>query len=213
MQQPQQTMADEFEIRRVIENWALWRDTGEWDRLATVWHPEGRIVTTWCEVAGHEFVGRSRKAWEAGLKVLHVMGGSTVDIAGDRAVAQTKMQIVQRAPVHGVMVDVTCFGRFSDALQRFDGRWGLRLRHPVYEMDIMVPVDAATRPALDTALLEAYPEGYRHLAYLQTQIGLTVTNGLPGTRGAATEALRARMARWLAGDDPACLAAAPSPVT
>ena len=128
MQSSAQAMAGEFEIRRLIENWALWRDMGDWDRLATIWHPDGRMVTTWCEVTGSEFVVRSRKAWDAGLQVLHMLGGSSIDIAGDRAVAQTKMQIIQRAEVHGVLVEVTCSGRFSDALQRSDGRWSLRLR-------------------------------------------------------------------------------------
>ena len=201
-----QGMADEFEIRRLIENWALWRDMGEWDRLATVWHPEGRMVATWCEIAGSECVVRSRKAWDAGLKVLHMLGGSSIDIAGDRAVARTKMQIIQRATVHDILVEVTCSGRFSDALQRVDERWSLRLRNPVYEMDAMVPVGPGPSPALDPALLDAFPEGYRHLACLQTQIGLTVTRDLPGTRGVAADGLRARSARWLAGDDPARLA-------
>ena len=210
MQFSSEASADELEIRRLIENWALWRDMGDWDRLATVWHPEGRMVTTWCEVSGSDFVVRSAKAWEAGLKVLHMLGGCSIDIAGERAVAQTKMQIIQRAEIHGVLVDVTCSGRFSDALERSDGRWLLRLRHPVYEMDTMVPVGPGMSPVLEPALLGAFPEGYRHLAYLQTQVGLTVTKGLPGTRGAAAEALKARLARWLAGDDPTCLASVAS---
>jgi hypothetical protein len=44
-------MLEELEIRRLIENWVLWRDAGDWDRFATVWHPNGRIMTTWCQAS------------------------------------------------------------------------------------------------------------------------------------------------------------------
>ncbi len=27
---------DQREIRQLVENWALWRDAGDWDRFATV---------------------------------------------------------------------------------------------------------------------------------------------------------------------------------
>ena len=53
---------------------------------------------------------------------------------------------------------------------------------PVYEMDVMTAVGPGPSPVLEPALLDAFPEGYRYLAYLQTKIGLTVTKDLPGTR-------------------------------
>ena len=140
------------------------------------------------------------------MQVLHMLAGSSIDVAGDRAVAQTKMQIILRGVVHDVTVDVTCSGRFCDALERYDGRWTIRLRQPVYEMDIMSPISPGEAFTLDQDLLASYPIGYKHLAYLQTQMGLTVSKNLPGTRGPAAEELRARMTRWLAGDDPSCLA-------
>lgn len=202
------SITDRIEISQLIEDWALWRDTGQWDRLATVWHSEGRMVTTWCEASGVEFIERTRAAWANGLSALHAQSGTTVDIAGDRALAQTRMRITQRGLVHGVLVDVECDGRFWDALQRENGGWKLRLRQPIYELDRMIPVDPATRPTLDGELLGSFPEGYRHLAYLQTGLGMEVGRSLPGTRGPAVEALFERGRRWLAGDDPACLSSA-----
>ena len=202
---PTGSLTDTLEIRQLIEDWVLWRDTGEWDRLATTWHPGGRIVTTWCVSTGEEFVARSRGAWKAGLKVLHTLGGASVDVSGSRAIGQTKMRIIQRAAVHGVLVDVSCHGRFCDAFEKRDGRWGIVLRQPAYDMDRMSPVEPGATLTLDADLLASYPEGYRHLAYLQTQLGMTVTKDLPGTRGPETEALYARLRRWLAGEDAACL--------
>jgi hypothetical protein len=193
-------MTDKQEIRELIENWALWRDSGKFDRLSTVWLPEGRMITTWCQTSAAEFIARSRRAFADGIKVMHTLGGTSVDIAGARAIAQTRMQIMQRAPCHGVLVDVCCTGRFWDAIEKRGGRWGLLLRQPIYELDQMIPVDPNARLILEPELLQSYPEGYRNLAYLQTQIGLTVSKGLPGTRGPEIEVLEERGRRWLAGD-------------
>jgi hypothetical protein len=79
------------------------------------------------------------------------------------------------------------------------------LRQPVYELDRLQPIDPSAVLALDQELLLSFPEGYRHLAYLQTRLGFEVSKTLPGTRGPEIASLMARMARWLAGDDPACL--------
>ena len=46
---------------------------------------------------------------------------------------------------------------------------------------------------------DAFPEGYRHLAYLQTKIGYKVKTDMPGIEGAELDALYARGARWLNG--------------
>jgi hypothetical protein len=200
-------MTDQQEIRQLVENWALWRDSGKFDRLATVWLPEGRMMTTWCNASAAEFIARSRKAFADGIKGIHVLGGTSIDIAGTRAIAQTRMQILQRAPCHGVLVDVCCTGRFWDAFEKRAGHWGLLLRQPVYELDQMIPVDPAATVKLEAELLQSFPEGYRNLAYLQTQLGFTVGKGLPGTRGPAIEALEERGRRWLAGEDSAVLMA------
>jgi hypothetical protein len=101
--------------------------------------------------------------------------------------------------VHEVPVDVVCTGRFYDFLEKRDGRWGLVLRQPIYEKDRMAPVDPAAHLTLDPALLQRFPEGYRHLAYLQTQIGFTVKPDMPGLKGPEVEALYARGRTWLAG--------------
>jgi hypothetical protein len=63
----------------------------------------------------------------------------------------------------------------------------------------MDPVDPAARLTLDAALLATFPEGYRHLGYLQSKNGFTVKDGLPGLRGAAIEKLYAEGRAWLEG--------------
>ena len=192
-------MSDEkAAIREVIENWALWRDAGDWDRFATVWHEDGWMTATWFQGPAKRFIEVSREGFERGVSILHFLGGFTCDVSGHRAIAQTKMTINQRANVDDVPVDVVCTGRFYDFLAK-RGHWAIVRRQPIYEKDRMDPVDPAARLTLDAARLAQFPEGYRHLAYLQSKIGFTIKDNLPGLRGQAVETLYAEGAAWLKG--------------
>jgi hypothetical protein len=191
--------ADRQAIREVIENWVLWRDAGNWERFATVWHDDGWMTATWFQGPASEFIRVSKAGFERGVNILHFLGGFTCDISGDRAISQVKMTINQRADVDGILVDVVCTGRFYDFVERRQGRWGIVRRQPIYEKDRMDPVDPAAKLALDPARLAMFPEGYRHLGYLQSKVGFTVKTGLPGLRGPAVETLYAEGAAWLAG--------------
>jgi hypothetical protein len=188
---------DQRIIRDLVENWAIWRDAMIWDRFRTVWHDDGRMMATWFQGTFEEFIKVNKEGFARGVRILHFLGGSSIDVKGKRAVAQTKMTISQRAVVHDVLVDVVCTGRFCDFLEKRAGRWGLVLRQPIYEKDRMDPVDPAAKVSLDKALLERFPEGYRHLGYLQTQIGFAVKPDMPGLKGPEVEALYARGRAWL----------------
>ena len=192
-------MNERLAIRELVENWALWRDAGDWERFRTVWHDDGRMMATWFQGSADEFIRVSKAGWEQGVSILHFLGGSTIDVAGDRAIAQTKMTISQRGDVDGVRCDVVCTGRFYDFIEKRDGRWGVVLRQPIYEKDRIDPIDPSATLALDAQLLESFPEGYRHLAYIQTRIGYKVKPDMPGLKGPAVLALYARGQAWLAG--------------
>jgi hypothetical protein len=191
--------ADRRIIRELVENWALWRDARLWDRFRTVWHAEGCMMATWFQGSFEEFIAMNNEGWKKGVRILHFLGGSTIEVKDDRAVAQTKMTISQRAPVEGVICDVVCAGRFYDFFEFREGRWGLVLRQPIYEKDRLDPVDPAAKPELDKDLLARFPEGYRHLAYLQTRIGYKVKPDMPGIEGPELDKLYARGKEWLAG--------------
>jgi hypothetical protein len=47
----------------------------------------------------------------------------------------------------------------------------------------------------------SFPEGYRHLAYLQSRIGYKVKSDMPGIEGAELDRLYADGASWLRGED------------
>ena len=132
---------DILTIRQLVENWAIWRDAGDWERFRTVWHDDGRMMATWTQGTCDEFIKASIDGWNRGVSILHFLGGCSVEVEGERAVSQTKMTISQRDKVDGVECDVVCTGRFADFWEKRKGRWGLVLRQPIYEKDRLDPLD------------------------------------------------------------------------
>lgn len=190
---------DETELRDGIETWAIARDTGDWERLASVWHTDGRMVATWFEGSAEEFISACRRAWGKGVLAQHVLGGTAIRRKASRAICETRMTIMVRTEVEGVLCDLSCVGLFFDLWLRTESGWRLRWRQPVYEKDRLDPVAAGFAPVLDPAILGGFPIGYRHLAYQQFRSGLPVNRNLPGTGGADVAPLYAAASAWLDG--------------
>lgn len=192
-------LLDRLAIRELLENWVVWRDAGDWERFRTVWHDDGVMMATWFQGPASEFIRVSQQGWAKGVSILHFLGGISIDLAGWRAISQTKMTISQRGSVHDVPCDVVCTGRFYDFLEKRADQWGIVLRQPIYEKDRLDPVDPAARLQLEPDLLAQFPQGYRHLAYIQTQIGYVVKRDMPQLKGEEVQKLYERGKRWLAG--------------
>jgi len=190
-------IADRLAIRELIENWVLWRDGRMWDRFRTLWHKDGQMWATWFQGHYEDFIRVSQEGYDRGVRIMHTLGGMSIDIKGKRAIAQTRMAIQQRAMVEGVLCDVTCWGKFYDFLEKRNGKWGLVLRRLAYEKDRLDSVVPGTAPRLDQRLLATFPEGYCHLAYLQHKIGYVIKEELPGLDGPALAALYAQGDAWL----------------
>ena len=77
--------SDRDEIRDLIENWVVWRDAGDWERFATVWHADGWMTATWFQGPASEFIKVSREGFERGVNILHALNGWSCDISGTRA--------------------------------------------------------------------------------------------------------------------------------
>ncbi len=109
------------------------------------------------------------------------------------------MTISQRAKVDGVLCDVVCTGRFYDFFEKraADGAWCCASRSTRRTGSIRSTRRRSSRST--RTLLARFPEGYRHLAYLQTRIGYTVKPDMPGLDGPEVAALYARGEGWLKG--------------
>ncbi len=206
-------LADRLAIRDVVETWAIARDSRDWEAFRACWHEDGYMMATWFQGPKEDFIRVSQEGAARGVNILHFTGGVRITLAGTRAIAQTRMTIMQRGLVDGVLCDVACTGRFYDFFEKRgvggvvppepaeqpDGRWGIVLRQPIYEKDRLDPVDPAASLTLDPDVLARFPEGYRYLAYLQSQAGYPVKPDMPGLTGPGVERLYERGAAWLAG--------------
>jgi hypothetical protein len=194
-------IADKIAIREIIENWVIWRDSGDWEKFKTLWHKDGWMTATWFQGPAEKFIEVSREGFNKGVHILHFLGGWSCEIVNNRAISQTKMSINQRGVIDGILVDAICMGRFYDFMEKRDNRWGIVRRQPIYEKDRLEPVDPNAKLRLDEKILSQFPEGYCHLAYLQLKLGFKVKGGLPGLRGPEVEKLYQEGKAWLLGSE------------
>jgi hypothetical protein len=189
---------DKLAISEVVQSWALWRDTGNWDGLRQAFHPDGTMTATWFTGGVEDFIAGSQRAWAAGSRSMHFMGGTVVQLKGAKALAQSRVILTVRDVVDNVEVDVTCYGRFHDRFVKSAEGWRILQRGAVYEKDRLDPVRPGATLQLDEAILNRFPEGYRHVAYVQTKRGLKVAPDRPTPRSPELERLTRDAAAWLA---------------
>src|SRR5580698_2897603 len=142
----------------VVETWANARDSGDWDAFRACWHDDGYMMATWFQGPKEDFIRVSQEGVARGVNILHFTGGCRITLRGTRAIAQTRMTIMQRGMVDGALCDVSCIGRFYDFSEKRDGRWAIVLRQPIYEKDRLDPVEPGVPLTLDRELLGKYPE-------------------------------------------------------
>lgn len=194
------TFMDVMQIRDKIERWVVYRDALLWDKFRTIWHKDGVMKATWTEGSFEDFIKITEEGLKHGLNIMHILGGSAIDVAETRAVAMTKMIILQRAMLDGVLCDVSSYARQYDLWEKREGRWGLVYRETIGDKDRVDPVDNSQTVKLDPEILNRFPIEYRHLAYLQTKIGYDVNRDCPRLSGGpALEQLYQKGADWLAG--------------
>jgi hypothetical protein len=199
MMMDQKTM-DVMQIKDLIERWAVYRDALLWDKWRTIWHKDGRMKATWTEGSYEDFITMTNEGVKHGLNILHILGGTAVEINGNRATSMTKMIILQRAVLDGVLCDVSNYARHFDLWEKREGRWGLVNRETICDKDRVDPVNTNEKVDLDQSILNQFPQEYRHLAYLQTKVGYNVDKDVPRLSGGqALAALYQRGEDWLAG--------------
>ena len=194
-----QNSIDVMQIKDLIERWVVYRDAFLWDEFRTIWHPEGVMTATWTKGPFEDFIKITEEGIKNGLNILHILGGSAVEVKGSRAVSMTKFIILQRAVVENVLCDVTCYARHYDLWEKRDGRWGLVYRGTIADKDRIDPVNYYERNIeLDYRILKQFPVEYQHLAYLQTKAGYDVDKDCPRMSGGKSlEALYQKGKDWL----------------
>ena len=194
-------MTDTQAIEQVVRHWALCRDTRQWEGLRRCYAPGASVKTTWMVGSADDFIAASIKGADnpQAPQSLHSIGASSIDVLGDKALAETRMVLMLRAPLDGVEVDITAWGRFLDFFVRHRGRWCIQQRHPIHEKDRMDPVDPAAVLNLDAARLASLPHAYRHITYMQSLQGATITPDLVQHNSPEQALLYQTAQDWLRG--------------
>ena len=192
-----QALLERLEIAELVQSWALYRDAGDWDKLKETVHADGIMTATWFQGSFEAFISAMQDAWRKGSSSQHFQGGTVVEVLGTKAIAQTRMAILVRGKLEAVSVDVNCLGIFYDRVEKRDGQWRIAKRNVIYDKDTLTPVHAGDVIQLSSERLMRFPEGYRHLAYLQSFNGGNVNPELPTARSEASVKLKLETQQWL----------------
>ena len=190
-------LADRAAIIEAVANWALWRDTGRWEKLRALYTDDAIQHTTWFVGRAREFIDRVAARPLGGSQ--HFVGACAVELNGDRAIAETRLMLLVRGTLASVAIDITCYCRSYDRFVRMDNTWRIARREMIYEKDRIDPLTPGARLELDERELVRYPVGYRHLAYFQAAGGARITPDLPTPGTDALARLYAEGERWLRG--------------
>lgn len=188
---------ERLKITELVQSWALYRDSGDWESLRAIAHPEALMTATWYHGSFDGFIDAIQASWRKGSRSQHFQGGTTVKLQGTRALAQTRMAILVRGSIEGILVDVNCTGRFIDRVEKRMDKWKILRRSVIYEKDRIDPVIPNTTIQLDLERLQKFPNGYQHLAYLQSINGGQVASDLPTAQGPQLESLMLEANEWL----------------
>src|SRR3984893_8314775 len=118
-------LPDRLAIRDVVETWASARDSGDWEAFRACWHDDGYMMATWFQGPKEDFIRVSQEGAARGVNILHFTGGCRITLAPPsvtppRAIAQTRMAIMQRGPAVRVLCDAARTGRFYDFFEQRD---------------------------------------------------------------------------------------------
>ncbi len=156
------------------------RDRGWWAQMAECFHPDSRVTLSWFDGPGAEFVARSEKMSEMGLRILHRPSPPAVHIHENKAVLELPLAVERRFLLKGVEADLTSFTRMLYQLERRDTGWKILFMNAIYERDTLTPTLPGTTLDVDYAKIAEFRAPYRFVAYDISLGGRSMTADLYG---------------------------------
>jgi hypothetical protein len=196
-------LEDRAAIAALINDWTFHRDQGAWDELRDIFHPDGTISLSWYDGSYAGFVeASSAVAKRSPTRTKHMTGAPRIQLRGDRALAETNIVIMLRAPTPAGEIDTTSYARLYDQVERREGRWRILRRTLIYERDRADPVDTPALPDAFLAGLDAHAPELRFLARGLEQAGLSVQKSAVLDQSRELAALYAGGRAWLEAGAP-----------
>ena len=109
---------DITQITQVVLRERQGRDRGWWAQTAECFHPDSRVTLSWFDGPGPEFVVRSQKMSEGGLRMVHRSSPPAVHLHGNKAVVELPVVVQRRFLLKGVEADLISFSRLLYQLER-----------------------------------------------------------------------------------------------
>jgi SnoaL-like domain len=193
---------DKLQIFELVRLERLWRDLGEWDRLAAAYTEDAIIRTTWFCGHAQEFAEGSREMAGRGRHSKHPIWPIYARVNADRALVESRAEIQNRSEIGGVAVDTTQYVRFFSRVCRTSAGWRLGSFEGIYEKGTIAPVNPADTVPIDWAeVTAATPRtSYQLHAWAITRRGYTVGDDLLGDdRPEQVRDFYAAENRWLHG--------------
>jgi hypothetical protein len=176
------------------------RDQGRFDELAGCFMPDSRVRLSWFEGSGSAFAEASRRVAEGGFRSFHLIFPTRIELAGDRALAESYGEIHAPNRLGTVEVVLRSHVRFLSRAQRTPEGWRLASLDCIYQYDAMTPADPRESLPLAPDALQGLRSSYRFLAAMGAAKGYAIAADLAGDdRPDLTAALYASAETWLAG--------------
>ena len=168
------------EITQLVLRERQGRDRGWWTQMAACFHPDSRVTLSWFDGPGSEFVARSQKMSEAGLRMVHRPSPPVVHLHEDRAVLELPLAVERRFLLGGVEADLTSFTRLLYQLERREVGWRILFMNAIYERDTLAPVVPGTTLDAEHEKIARFRAPYRFVAYDISLGGRSMTSDLYG---------------------------------
>lgn len=193
-------LVDKIRISHLIQQWSIWRDYGQWAALRSAFTPDATVRLT-------VFVGPAAKYIEnaeyldknKNLKHVsnHIVGGSAIEVVGEKALAQTHLTLTVRTKYSGIEVDLTGIGRFYDRLVKKDNIWKIFHREVLFDKDFIAQVNKDDSLSFDLDELAGYPAHYRYNCLVVKSFGLNPDLTSPAPHSKELSELYVDNVHWL----------------
>lgn len=188
---------DRMKIRELMEYERYCRDNGLYDEAAACYSDDAQIHVSWFNGPAKEYWERTKQAHGAGSR--HKIYSTAVFINGDRAVAETQVQMLSpRVNIQGCDMDMISYARIFARLVKCDGEWKIVYGDCIYERDELVPAAPGAETPDISDQVNDYRESYRNLSYVLSIQGLPAGQDLPGDDKPETvQKLYDETSRWM----------------
>jgi hypothetical protein len=132
---------DKLQIFELVRLERLWRDLGEWDKLAEAYTEDATIRTSWFHGNARDFAEGSKAMADRGRHSKHPIWPVYARVNRDRALVESRSQIQNRSEIYGVGVDTVQYVRFVSRVRRTPAGWRLVSFEGIYEKGTIAPVN------------------------------------------------------------------------